>query len=219
VVTATTLVDVTPPTFTSSGRAFAVPSTLGSTSRVRFSWAADAGTGTPLVRYEFGVPGPIALPTPLSTSAAVGLKPGTAYHVQVTAVDEATNGATMSFPATKVRLTQQTSTAVHYSGHWTTVKTTSASGGSLRYATKRGAWASYKFSGSAVAFVTTIAKGRGSAQVYVDGVLAATIPTSGSATHGRQVLFAMSWSSSGTHTIRIRVAANKRVDVDAFLVL
>jgi hypothetical protein len=64
--------------------------------------------------------------------------------------------------------------------------------------------------------------GRGRAEVWIDGVLAATIDTYRSTTTPRQVMFTRTFTTSGTHTIRMVVlgtSGRARVDLDAFLVL
>jgi hypothetical protein len=70
--------------------------------------------------------------------------------------------------------------------------------------------------------VTTLGPNRGLARVYIDGVLVATVDCVASALVGRRIVFAKSWSSSGTHTIRIVVVGTPnrpRIDIDAFEVL
>jgi hypothetical protein len=62
---------------------------------------------------------------------------------------------------------------------------------------------------------------RGSAEVYVDGVLAATVDLDGPTTMYRYVAFSKVWSAVGTHTIKIVSLGSPvpRVDIDAFGVI
>jgi hypothetical protein len=57
--------------------------------------------------------------------------------------------------------------------------------------------------------------------VYIDGVYQATVNLNSSTTTYRYVAFTKSWSSLGTHTIKIVSVATPyaRVDIDAFAVL
>ena len=70
--------------------------------------------------------------------------------------------------------------------------------------------------------MTTKAATRGSFKVYVDGVYKATISTHSTTTKYRQLVYQFSWSSPGTHKVKIVVsgtAHHPRVDLDAFVVL
>ncbi len=58
----------------------------------------------------------------------------------------------------------------------------------------------------------------GTARVYVDGVLLATVSEHSSTTLGPQVLFAHTWTTNGPHRLDI-VNTGARLDVDAFLTL
>jgi len=51
--------------------------------------------------------------------------------------------------------------------------------------------------------------------VYVDGTYQATINLGAASATYRFVAFSKTWSSTGTHTIKV-VAVGARVDVDAF---
>ena len=70
--------------------------------------------------------------------------------------------------------------------------------------------------------VTTKATTRGSFKVYVYGVLKATVSAFSSTTKFRQDVYQFSWSTAGTHKIKIVVSGTSghpRVDVDAFLAI
>ena len=109
---------------------------------------------------------------------------------------------------------------VSFSAGWRTASSRRYSGGTTAYAATSGASASYRFSGTSVAWVTAVGPTRGSAQVWVDGVRRATVSTSAATTSLRRLAFATSWPKQGTHTIRIVVVGtpgHPRVDVDAFV--
>jgi hypothetical protein len=153
-------------------------------------------------------------------SAGVLLTPGHTYRYEVRGRDKAGNvGAWKAGPTLKPSLTQQTSTAVHYSGTFRTGSSTSYSGGSVRYATAAGASASYTVSARSLSFVTTRGPTRGAVKVYVDGTLAATIDLYAATSTYRYVAFVRVWGTASTHTFKVVVvgtAGRPRVDVDGF---
>jgi hypothetical protein len=96
------------------------------------------------------------------------------------------------------------------SGYW---------GGADRFATARGATATIRLTGRSFAWVASRGPSRGTARVYVNGVLAKTVNLHASTVSKRRVVFATSWSTSATRTITIRVmgtAGHPRVDLDGF---
>ncbi len=145
---------------------------------------------------------------------------GSSVRQQSRATDRKGNtSAWHAGPLVRVRMTQQTSAAVTWSGSWRTLTTSAASGGSLRYATAAGASVTYKFTGTSVAWVSSLGTGRGSARVYIDGVYQTILSTWRSTNRYRSIVFAKNWGTVGTHTIKIVVvgtSGHPRVDVDAF---
>ena len=106
-----------------------------------------------------------------------------------------------------------------YGGTWTTSSSTSASGGSTRYATKSGAWAKFSFTGRAVALIAPKGSSRGSAKVYVDGTYVGTTSEYRSSSQSKIVLFARNWGSNGSHTVKFVLtgtSGHPRFDIDAF---
>jgi hypothetical protein len=99
---------------------------------------------------------------------------------------------------------------ITYTGEWTRQTLSTASGGSTEYATDSGA------------------KGpdRGKAEVWIDGVKAATVDLYSSSAQPRKMVFTKNWDSADSHTLEIRATGTKnaassgtRIDVDAFVVL
>jgi hypothetical protein len=109
---------------------------------------------------------------------------------------------------------------IAYTRAWKRASAPRAFGGTTHIATKAGAYATLRFTGREVAWVATRAANRGTARVYLDGKLAATVNLhSASAVHKRLV-FAHLWSADGAHTIKIvcaGTAGHPAVDVDAIL--
>jgi hypothetical protein len=125
-------------------------------------------------------------------------------------------------PTFRPTLYQSTSSTT-VSGTWGTSTSSGFSGGKTRYATKAGTSATFTATAArSIAIVTTKAATRGSFKVYVDGVYRGKISTYSTVTRFRQLVYQFSWSSPGTHKIKIVVAGttgHPRVDLDAFVVL
>jgi hypothetical protein len=202
---------------------------LGSSAvPVAVTWTgSDAASG--IGHYELlqstngGAWKTVANPTTSGVVRALVASSATTYRFRVRAVDRAGN-ATVSAagPVFRATRSEQTSTAVKWSGTWSTSTTSSASGRTVRSTTRSGASATFTFSGRSVGWVAYLASTLGRASVYVDGRLAATVDLHASTTAWRRVAFARRWSASGTHVIRIVCRATSgrpRVDVDAFVVL
>jgi hypothetical protein len=150
-------------------------------------------------------------------------KPGHSYQFKVRARDKAGNvSAWVGASTWTSSLVQQSSSSVKWTGAWTTDSDAAFSGGSARAATAPGATASLTFSGRSVAWVTTREPTNGTVQVWVDGALAATVDTFAESTTERFVAFTRSWTSYGSHTIKLVVvgtADRPQVVVDAFEVI
>jgi len=71
-----------------------------------------------------------------------------------------------------------------------------------------------------VSWVADLGPSRGQAKVYVDGAYAHTVNLYSATFHARQVVYVASWSTNGSHSIRIvnvGTAGHSRVDIDAFV--
>jgi hypothetical protein len=200
--------------------------TMGTTSSpVRTSWSACDADGVASYQLQRQVDGgswaTVSLASPTSTSISQSLTYGHTYHYRVLATDTLALSSGYATGSTiKPLATDQTSSLVTYSGTWTTSSASGAFGGSLRSATAAGASASYTFTGNGIAWTAYRGPTRGSANVYIDGVYRATVSLYTSTLTARKIVFAYSWTISGTHTIKITVvgtAGHPRVDVDAFV--
>ncbi|HUG29601.1 MAG TPA: glycosyl hydrolase family 18 protein [Candidatus Limnocylindria bacterium] len=158
-----------------------------------------------------------------SSSMAMSLTPKHSYRFKVRARDWAGNvGSWVAGATIRAYLRQQTNKAMRWKGTWRLGTSSSYSAGSDRFATAAGAAMTYSFTGRAIGWVTTLGPGRGTAKVYLDGKLMATIDTHAASVVFRRVAFTKTWASSGYHTIRIVVvgtAGHPRVDVDALEIL
>ncbi|MEO5963982.1 MAG: fibronectin type III domain-containing protein [Candidatus Limnocylindrales bacterium] len=148
---------MTAPTVTVSN-----PSTLsGSAVRALVAWTGTdhaGGSGILLYRLDRSVNGgawTTVQNLSVSTSTQV-LTVGAAYRFRVQAIDHDRNVSGTAYGITiKARLTQQTSSAVHFTSTWSASSSTSYSGGSVRWSKVAGASASYTATGRSYAIVAT----------------------------------------------------------------
>ncbi len=211
--------------------AFVTGSTIGSTIPTRLTWCGVTASGTSIRSYRLEQStnggssyGSVLFKKTTAKSSTRSLKPGTAYRWRARSTDKA--GRTGSFRTSSVSrltLTQDTSASVSYpTGTWTASSTTSASGGSERFAAAAGASASITLPSTARAFaiVGPRSKTLGSFDVFVDGTKVATVTEKASVTgtQYRHVLYSRSLAS-GTHTVKLVAVGNGRVYLDAFLAL
>jgi hypothetical protein len=218
------LPDTTPPAVAAPvSRLYAT--TMGYTSLpVRTSWSASDPSRVAAYGLERLVSGSWmvqTLATHTTTAISQSLTFGSTARYEVRATDTVGNTSSwVSGSSFEPLLTQESSSAVAYSGTWTTVSSSYASGGHLRYTTVRGASATYAFTGASVGWVAYHGPNRGSAAVYVDGVYRATINLYSASYYSKQIVYAINWGANGTHTIKIvdlGTAGHPRVDIDAFV--
>lgn len=125
-------------------------------------------------------------------------------------------------PGVIAKLFQDTSSQATYAGSWSSVSTSTASGGRLHTSTRAGASVTFRTSGRAMAVVGRLGPANGQAKVYVDGVYVRTVDFHRTTTRSRVVVFQRSWAASGSHTIKVVVvgtAGHPKVEIDAFPVL
>ncbi|HEX8025494.1 MAG TPA: glycoside hydrolase family 25 protein [Candidatus Limnocylindrales bacterium] len=142
------------------------------------------------------------------------------YRFRVKASDAAGNTSAWTYgPAFKVGFIDDKSTSVHYSGTWSVATSTRVMGGTLHSTSTAGASATYSFTGAGVAWVASKGPTRGSARIYVDGVLTSTVSLYAASYSNKVVVFAKAWSTNGTHTIQVvcvGTAGHPRIDLDGF---
>jgi hypothetical protein len=204
------------------------PATLGATVPVRISWGAAADPGSGVTGYFVsqaidGGPFHVIGAASPGTSTVRPLSIGHAYRFQVVAVDGFGNiSAALVGPTFTPTVYQQTSHTT-YSGTWTTSTSSSYSGGTTKQTSTAGRSATFTATNArSIAIVTAIGTARGSFKVYVDGVYKATVSTYSATNRYRRIVYSYSWSSAGTHKIKIVVkgtAHHPRVDLDGFIVL
>jgi Kelch motif protein len=212
---------------------------------VRLSWAATDPGG--IHRYavqERTNGGAWASPDqnvepPWATSFDVSLAYGVTHQFRMQATDNYANvGTWHAGAAFSVAKTEDARPSITYGGSWNVDATSAfaslASGGALHDSAATGDSARFTFTGSAVGFAapTDLNAGLGKVRIYVDGTLRATVdenrptavdedPFTGEDVDGSSLLWGTSWTTTGTHSVRLVVAGTSgrpRVNVDAFLV-
>ena len=199
---------------------------LGSTGApVAISWAGtDATSGIKSYNLMESVDGGAfsLVASPTTATVTKNLIPGHSYKFEVRAIDKAGNisGFTVGSAFT-LSAYQETSGAIVYSTGWTQQALSGAYGGAVRFAAVAGRQAKFSFTGSQVAWVSTINMDRGSASVSIDGAAAATVSTNGASLHTASIVYTKS-VAAGTHSLLLKVlgtSGHPRVDVDTFLVI
>jgi hypothetical protein len=168
------------------------------------SWTASAGAS----RYEVwrsSNGGAYALYTTGSgTSATAGAVPGTTYRFKVRALDA--GGRPSAFSGTDYTIVPHDAGG-SVSGTWTTSPGASFFGGSQRRASAAGATWAFSATGTQIHLIGTKAANYGQFYVSIDGgAYAGPYDSYRSATAYRQVLYTKTGLSSGTHTIKVKVA-------------
>lgn len=225
------VLDATAPTVTAPVATLPLAQ-LGTTDvPVQVSWSGSDGTSG-VSQYELrrstDGAAPVVVLTTTATSTTTSLAPGRTYRFSVVARDGAGNTTTATGPAVVLTAAQETATSVTYPwGSWTQATQTGSYGGAVKHAGARGAVSRVTFTGSSIAWVSTLANNRGQAEVWLDSQRVATIDLFSSATRTRQVVFSRSsLDPTVSHSLEVRVLGTKlgkskgtRVDVDAFVSL
>jgi len=196
-----------------------VPVTLGFAG-------SDAGTG--IDRFELQQRTDLGAWATVSTSIRRAsltrpLPSGHVYRFRVRAADHAGHvGSWRTDSPFRLSSHQETSGRIRYTGTWRAGGSTSYWGARARYSTSGGSAATMAVTGRGFAWIGSRGPTRGTARIYVDGILQATVKTWASTSQHKQVLYQQGWSTDATRSIRIVVLGTRghpRVDLDALVVL
>ena len=89
----------------------------------------------------------------------------------------------------------------------------------MSYASTHGSVASFTCTCSSLSWIGPKSTTRGTARVYIDGVLIAIYSEKSTTTLAAQGIYARTWGVVGSHRIDISVTGAGRIDVDGFLTL
>jgi hypothetical protein len=215
--------DNTAPNTTAPVQRFA-PGTAGSTVPIAIAWSGtDVGWGIEKFQLQRSVDGgtwtTVILPTPRTKTVTQQLAIGHTVRYRVRAKDAAGNWGSFDYgPTFKPRIRDDASLSITYSGDWSNPPDAMALGDTLHSSASAGASATSTLIGRDIAWVAARGPGRGTARVYVDGTLRATVSLDASTDLPHQNVFRIHWSSDGSHVIKV-VVASGAVNLDAFVVL
>jgi subtilisin family serine protease len=230
IVDARRAVDATPPIARAPVASITTGSALATSAvPIRVAWpaASDAETGVRHYSLQQSTDGGAWVSVPLASAASTSvtrkLASGHSYRFQVRAVDRAWNYGSWK-PGALFRLGtyQENHAKITYGGSWSRAASASASGGYVRSSTTTGSTAKFTFIGSRIALVAPRGATLGRANIYIDGLFAATVDLYSASTLSRRVIYTKAWGTAGTHTISLRVAGTSgrpRFSVDALVVV
>lgn len=157
--------------------------------------------------------------TAAGRNKTVGVDGSHAFRFRIVAVDRAGNAVTTS-PGASLRLTAlpDTSPTINYTGGWRIGRSKAFTNGTTHYATAARAKATFKVTGRGFSWIATTGPTRGSAKVYVNGVLVRTVSLRTKVTANRRLVVRIPWTTAATRTVSIVVVGtpgHARVDVDS----
>lgn len=191
------------------------------TVRVRLGWAASDPAGVGSVELQRSIDGGLhwlAVPVPPGATTTTLDQPTTsAQRYRLRAAD--TLGNTTPWVGSSAGATRidDTSRAMTWRGRWAQPRQTGAVAGRVHRATKAGAQASLRFTGSSVSWVSTTGPRGGVADVLIDGRRVATVKLRAARAQGSRLVLTRA-VAPGRHVLLVRTRSGQ-VDVDAFLVL
>src|SRR5690606_19242186 len=96
--------------------------------------------------------------------------------------------------------------AIGWAGRWSRAQHPGYAGGSVAWSTSKNASATLTFTGRSITWLGPVGPTRGSARVYLDGVLVDTVNQYARSYAPRRTLFTKDFGAAGKHTLRVVVA-------------
>jgi hypothetical protein len=131
--------------------------------------------------------------------------------------------ASVVSPAPVTTRYEQKDTHFAFAGGWTATSSTSASGGSFRFADSPGSWATATFNGTFLAWIGKKSPVYGRAKLTLDGGAPQTVDLYSADTKWQQQVWDTGILPAGAHTIKIEWTGTKsasaigaNIDIDAF---
>lgn len=225
------LITDTSPTVTAPVASLSAPTRLPTNAAtVTISWSGEDDLNQ-IDRFELedrvngGAFSPIPLVTQTANALTLQLAFGSTHQFRVRAIDAEGNASEWAVaPVFRVAIDQETARAVRTSGRWIRGAVIGASGGGVRSSTSPGARARYDFTGTSIAWISTMSPRRGIADIEIDGVPSGSVDLYSPTQISRQVVFATTGLSPGPHQMTITVrgqrnplSTSNQVDIDAFV--
>ena len=162
------------------------------------------------------------LSTSLATAESVRmLEPGQTYRFRVRAIDKAGNVSAWAYGASfRLSAIQESSGRIDYDGGWKTATSGSHWGNAARFSKNAGASATVTVNARAFGWIASIGPTSGTARVYVNGNLVATMNLYAGSSQARTLVFSKTWATAKTRIIEIRVSGapvHPRIDLDALV--
>jgi len=138
----------------------------------------------------------------------------------VTMSEARTLTATFSPASVTTTRIEETSSAVRYTGTFHSQSNTADSAGAMRYSGATGGAAEFTFTGTGIRWLSRYGATSGIDQVYLDGVLVATVDRYSPTNIHQKVAYEKLDLPAGTHTIRIVRTGNKNPSAsNSYLIL
>jgi hypothetical protein len=203
----------------------------GTTVGMRVAWGAATDPSSTISRYELQMQingGEWNYTVPTSALVRELERPVTfsgndTYRFRVRAQDSAGHWSAWATSAqpNRIRLVDDRSSSLAYSGSWTRKSYVYAANQTLTASSTPGSRVSMTFTGRGIAVVAPRNAYRGTVDMYLDGKFVKTLILRATASTTRQVIIARAWSSVGTHRVELRVRSGNAyplVELDGFLV-
>jgi hypothetical protein len=198
---------------------------LGPSSvRTKLYWSAvDDMTTVTAYQLQMSVNGSsfatVKLATPLTVRYVRYLQVDKTYQFRARAKDWAGNWGSWAVadPFT-VKVFQENTSLAAYHGDWSRSLQTNASGGATNRSSQAGAIVDFTFNGRDVAFFVTRTPASGRVRVYIDGVYRTTRSLRSATNAWQRIVPGWDWHSTGSHTLKLKVVGDGRIDVDGFIV-
>jgi subtilisin len=193
---------------------------------VRVAWPAATDTTSHIAAYELeasvdnGPWQPAGAVTGSTTSTVRLVELGHTHRFRIRAADGAGNWSPwVSGLPLRLGIVQDTNPNLRWTSGWSKGTSSWASGGTMRYTSRAGASVTLTTTAKTLAFVAPVSSNRGSARIYVNGVLQATVSLYASTGASRRILWTKTYAA-GTKQVRIEAVGTSgrpRIDVDAIL--
>jgi len=156
------------------------------------------------------------------TSYNITLSYGHKYQFRVTGSDanDIWSGW-VTAPALTPTVYQESNAAITYGGAWGTVSSTNDLGGAHKYTTTANASAQITFTGESIAIVGIKTPSGSNVSVQIDGTSYPSLSFYASSITYRQIIASYTWSSVGTHTVKIidqATSGRPYLYLDAFVI-